>query len=305
MSSILINYIKKRKNGSELRSSYANLSGITGIICNLLLCAVKFAVGALTGSVSVTADAVNNLSDSASNIVTLTGTRLSDKPDDKEHPFGHGRIEYVSALIVAVSIFVVSIELAKSSITKIIYPAGTKFSPVYVIILIGTVLVKLWMAYFNNRLYKLTDNVNLKAVRQDSINDCVATASTVASLVLSYAFHIKRLDGIIGIGVSLFIFCSGIDIIKQQEHNNCIGNHRANHEWTSSAVSATQSIRHMSNNRVGDRIPNNCDQGNGTSDRRVNTNDVRQEKQEIKVKYVITDGVADLTNTIAKFCLDT
>lgn len=215
MTRLLIGIVNKRKSEKERRSAYANLSGLLGIICNLLLCAAKFTVGALCGSVSVTADAVNNLSDSASNIVTLAGTRLSDKPVDKEHPFGHGRIEYISALIVAVSVFVVSFELAKSSVQKIIHPEAMKFSAVYVIILVASVLVKLWMAYFNGRLFKLTDNLNLKAVMQDSLNDCVATASTVISLIFSHVFGIQWLDGVIGIGVSVFIFCAGYKILKQ------------------------------------------------------------------------------------------
>ena len=213
LTGLIIGLVKDK--GANLRSIYAKLSAVIGIICNLLLCAIKFTVGALTGSVSVTADAVNNLSDSASNIVTLTGTKLSDKPDDKEHPFGHGRIEYVSALIVAVSIFVVSFELGKSSVSKIIHPGELKFSAVSVILLCITILVKLWMAVFNNKLYRITDNLNLKAVKQDSLNDCVATAGTILALVLGSTLGIKRIDGIIGLGVSLFILWSGIDILKQ------------------------------------------------------------------------------------------
>ncbi len=210
MTKLLLKLIK-----TDNRNSCARLSGITGIICNLILCAVKFFVGTVTGSVSVTADAVNNLSDSASNIVTLTGAKLSDKPDDREHPFGHGRIEYVSALIVAVSIFVVGFELAKTSVEKIITPQEMKFSIASVIILAATIAVKLWMAYFNHRLYKISDNLNLKAVRQDSVNDCIATTATVLSLVLSHIFEIKRIDGIIGLCVSLFILYSGADLLRQ------------------------------------------------------------------------------------------
>ena len=198
-----------------MRSALTKLSGITGIICNLLLCAVKFILGSLTSSVSVTADAANNLSDCASNIVTLAGTRLSDKPDDEEHPFGHGRAEYISALVVAISIFVVCFELAKSSVIKIVRPEELKFSEVYVIVLLLTVLVKLGMAYFNSRLYALTGNINLKAVKQDSLNDCVATASTIVSLVISHTLGFKQIDGIIGLCVSAFIFISGVSILKQ------------------------------------------------------------------------------------------
>ena len=213
LTSFLIKLVQKKESKNE-RSKYAALSSIVGIVCNIILCIVKFTLGSLTGSVSVTADAVNNLSDSASNIVTFTGAKLSDKPHDREHPFGHGRLEYVSALIIAVSIFVVSFELAKSSVGKIIHPEKMNFSIVYIVILALTVLVKLWMAYFNHRLYKITDNVNLKAVKQDSLNDCIATAATVISLIISHILHFDRIDGIIGVFVSAFIFWSGVDILK-------------------------------------------------------------------------------------------
>ena len=215
MTKLLISFAKKDKSEKEIRASLSNLSGYTGIFCNLLLCALKFVIGALSASVSITADAVNNLSDCASNLVTVTGTKLSNKPVDKEHPFGHGRIEYVSALIVSFFIFIMSFELAKSSIDKIINPKDIKFSFWFLIALIAAILVKLWMAYFNFKLFKLTDNLNMKAVAQDSINDCIATFSTIAAMVLSNYFHIKRIDGIIGICVSVLILFSGIEILKE------------------------------------------------------------------------------------------
>ena len=215
MTKLLINYVRNRKNENELRASLSSLSGVVGIICNILLCIIKFTVGSLAGAVSVTADAVNNLSDCASNVVTLMGTKLSNKPDDKEHPFGHGRIEYISALIVAVSIFVVSFELAKSSAGKILHPETIKFAPWYIALLVFTVLVKAWMAYFNARLYKLTDNLNLKGVKQDSINDCVVTTATILSVVLSNVLGIRALDGIVGVVISVFVFISGINILKE------------------------------------------------------------------------------------------
>ena len=214
MTKLLISLAEKRKSGGDSRDSLSNLSGYTCVVCNIILFAVKLLIGTLTGSVSVTADAVNNLSDSATNIVTIMGTKLSKKPVDKEHPFGHGRIEYISALIVAISIFVMSFELAKASVEKIINPQPINFAPWYLAVLTATVLVKLWMALFNARLFKLTDNVNLKAVRQDSLNDCIATLFTIISVLLTHAFGIKHIDGIIGVGVSIFIFISGIDILK-------------------------------------------------------------------------------------------
>ncbi|MBR3149255.1 MAG: cation transporter [Eubacterium sp.] len=215
MTKLLISVVEKRTDEAQRRNALSSLSGITGIICNILLCIVKFTVGALAGSVSVTVDAVNNLSDCASNVVTLTGAKLSSKPDDKEHPFGHGRIEYISALIVAISIFVVSFEFAKSSVEKIINPEPLKFAPWYVVLLALSVLVKLWMAYFNKKLYAITDNLNLKGVMQDSINDSLATLATIASIILSDIFDVKVFDGIIGLVISVFIFFSGVGILKE------------------------------------------------------------------------------------------
>lgn len=216
MSKFLIRiFIKnKRLSSSQERERYGVLSGIVGIICNLLLCAFKFAVGAFTNSVSITADAVNNLSDASSNIVTIAGAKLSGKPVDDEHPFGHGRIEYISALIISFLIFLMSFELLKSSVEKLIHPEEVNFSAASVIILIVAILVKLWMAFFNNVIYKETENVNAKAVKQDSLNDCIATAATVAALLISYFTDFIYADGIMGIIVAILIFISGVDIVK-------------------------------------------------------------------------------------------
>ena len=207
------------KNSNDRRKSLGTLSGVFGITCNILLCIFKFVVGSVSGSVSITADAVNNLSDAGSGIVTIAGARLSSKPVDKEHPFGHGRAEYISALIVSFLIFIMGFELAKSSIEKIINPVEIKFSIIYIVVLSAAILVKLYMAYFNNILYKETDNINLKAVRQDSLNDCIATGATIIALVVSSLTPFKRADGIIGLFVAVVIFLSGIDIVKDILNN--------------------------------------------------------------------------------------
>ena len=149
MTKLLINLTKKNKAGAQQRSALSSLSGYVCIFCNLLLCITKFIIGSLSASLSITADAVNNLSDCASNIVSLTGTKLSNKPVDKEHPFGHGRIEYISALIVSLFIFVMSFELAKSSVGKIIHPTEIKFSIWYIVVLAVAIAVMFWMAVFN------------------------------------------------------------------------------------------------------------------------------------------------------------
>lgn len=211
MSKLLINILKKRGNSRE---SYGVLSGIVGIVCNLVLCVFKFVVGTMSSSISITADALNNLSDMASNTVTIAGAKLSAKPVDKEHPFGHGRLEYISALAVSGLILLMGFELAKSSIEKIINPEPLKFSIVYIVVLSASILVKLWMAYFNGRLYKETKNINLKTVRQDSLNDCIATLATIVSLVVSHFFGLEWIDGAIGLGVSVVILIGGIGIVK-------------------------------------------------------------------------------------------
>lgn len=214
MTKLLIAFAKKNTKG-KLRNTLGVMSGIVGILCNVLLCAVKFILGSLTGSVSITADALNNLSDAASNIVTIVGTKLSEKPVDEDHPFGHGRIEYISALVVAFMIFLMGFELGKSSIDKIIHPSELKFSIVYIVVIVIAILVKVWMAYFNAKLFKLTDNINLKAVSQDSLNDCISTGAVIVSLVLSHLFNLPWLDGVIGLCVSAFIIYSGIGIVKE------------------------------------------------------------------------------------------
>lgn len=207
--------IKKHKwSPAVSREKLGVFSGTFGIACNLLLCAVKFLIGTLTGAVSITADAVNNLSDAGSGIITIAGTKLANKPVDEEHPFGHGRIEYISALIVSFLIFMMGIELGKSSVEKIINPESVDFSIWYIVALVLAILVKLFMAYFNNILYKKTDNLNLKAVKQDSLNDCIATAATIAALLISAFTPFKRADGIIGLAVAVIIFLAGIDIVK-------------------------------------------------------------------------------------------
>lgn len=217
MTKKFINLVIKKRNwkDSELREKTGIFSGITGIVCNLLLFGFKMLVGTLTGSVSITADAVNNLSDAGSNIVTIAGSKLAGKPVDKEHPFGHGRLEYISALVVAFLIFIMGFELGKSSIEKIIHPQEIKFSIWYIIILTAAICVKLWMAYFNNTLYKKSSNINLKAVMQDSLNDCIATGSTIVALLISSFTSFKRADGIIGVIVAVVILMAGINILKE------------------------------------------------------------------------------------------
>lgn len=212
MSELLIKFTQK--HFKNYRNGLGVVSGIVGILCNILLCVVKFVLGSFTGSVSITADALNNLSDAASNVITIVSTKLSSKPIDKQHPFGHGRLEYVSALVVAFMIFLMGFELAKNSVEKIIHPTELKFNFIYVAIMLVAILVKVWMAYFNKKLFKITDNINLKAVSQDSLNDCISTFATVIAIVVCHYFNLYWFDGAIGLCVSAFIIYSGISVVR-------------------------------------------------------------------------------------------
>lgn len=216
MSELIFKLFIERKmlTKNQEREKYSVLSGAVGIICNLVLCILKFIVGTVTNSVSITADGVNNLSDASSNIVTIFGAKLSNKPVDKEHPFGHGRMEYISALAVSFFIFLMGFELAKSSVEKIMHPEDVKFRLGALIVLIASILVKLWMAFFNNKIYKKTNNINAKAVKQDCLNDCIATAATILALLISAFTGFKYADGIIGVVVAVIVFLAGINIVK-------------------------------------------------------------------------------------------
>ena len=216
MTKLLISKIKNKYDISSTigREKVSTMSGWCGIICNAILCLIKFIIGTVTGSVSITADAFNNLSDAGSNVVTIAGAKLANKPVDKEHPFGHGRIEYVSALVVSFIILLMGFELGKNSVMKIIKPEEVGFSIVSLVVLILAICVKLWMAYFNNKLFKLTNNINLKAVCQDSLNDCIATGATILSLVISQLTGFYHIDGIVGLLVAGAIILSGIGILK-------------------------------------------------------------------------------------------
>lgn len=208
-------FIRDYKNikNTNVRNSYGKLAGIVGIICNTILFFMKITVGSIFGYVSVTADAINNLSDASSSIVSLIGFKMSGKPADSEHPYGHGRYEYLSGLIVAVLIMVIGVELLKSSVEKVIYPSEAEFSFIAVGVLVISILLKLWMALFNYSLGKKIKSATLKATGADSRNDVISTSAVLLAMLISYFLEIQ-LDGIMGILVSLFILYSGIGIIK-------------------------------------------------------------------------------------------
>lgn len=196
------------------RAAVGKLSGGVGIVCNILLFGLKLAAGILSGSVSVTADAMNNLTDASSSVVTLLGFRLAEKPADKDHPYGHARYEYLSGLAVAAIIIIIGFELAKSSVEKIFAPAAVVFSPITVAVLVGAILLKLWLAGFNGRLAKYINSHALAAAAADSRNDCIATG---AVLLAAAAEKISgwQIDGYVGLAVALFILYSGAMLAKE------------------------------------------------------------------------------------------
>lgn len=208
-------FIKDADNLSNpaVRTKYGVVSSSVGIVCNIFLAALKFILGIISNSIAVTADAANNLSDSASNIVTLFGFKLSSKPADREHPFGHGRIEYVAALACAFLILLVGFELGKSSVMKIIRNESAVFSPVVVVGLIISVLLKLWLNFFYGFIGKKINSTAIRAVATDSLSDALATSVTLISIIAS-KFTDFPVDGCVGIAVSLLVMWAGIGIFK-------------------------------------------------------------------------------------------
>ncbi|MBR6634056.1 MAG: cation transporter [Clostridia bacterium] len=216
MTDLLVKlFIKDSKNISspQVRAKYGMLSGFAGIAVNLILCAVKFAIGAMTGSIAITGDAFNNLSDAASSVVSLFGFKLASKPADKEHPYGHGRLEYLCGMAVGALILFMGFELVKSSISKIITPEKTAFSWVAVTVLAVSILGKIWLAVFNKKIGKTINSETIAAVATDSINDIVATAASIVALVLSNYFTMP-FDGIFGVIVSGFVLYAGFGVFK-------------------------------------------------------------------------------------------
>ena len=217
MTNLLLKiFIKNHKNTADpkIRRKYINLGSITGIACNIILFAIKCTIGLLAGSMSILADAFNNLTDIGSSIVTMIGFRLSTKPADKEHPFGHGRFEYMSAMLVAIIILLVGFELFKSSVQKIFNPSGLEIETYTIIFLLISVIIKFWMFLFNKKLGKNINSASLIATAQDSVNDSIATTAVLISVVIFKIFGVN-LDPYIGVLVALFILYSGIDTIKQ------------------------------------------------------------------------------------------
>ena len=197
-----------------VRSAVGRLVGLTGIVCNTLLFLGKLIVGIIAGSVSIIADAVNNLSDASSSVVTLLGFRMARQPADAEHPYGHARYEYLSGLVVAALILIIGAELAKSSVMKILHPAAVEFTLFTFIVLLASVSVKLWMMNFFGALGRKIRSTTLKATSVDSCNDVIASSAVLLGCLVQYFFHVN-IDGIIGLAVALFILYSGVNIARE------------------------------------------------------------------------------------------
>jgi cation diffusion facilitator family transporter len=199
---------------AKVRSAYGTVCGIFGIFLNIVLFSVKFAVGLLSASLAITADAFNNLSDAGASIVTLAGFRLADKKPDPDHPFGHGRMEYISGLIVSFIIILMGFELAKMSVSKLISPTKPDFSLLTVIALVFSILIKLYMSLYNKKYGKLINSSAMKATATDSLSDMLSTLVVLISGVICYFTDFIYLDGICGLLVSLFILLSGYRAAK-------------------------------------------------------------------------------------------
>lgn len=219
MTAFLVRHFIPNSSNTDdpaVRERYGVLSGIVGIVLNLLLFGGKFAVGLLTGAISATADAFNNLSDAASSIVTLIGFRLAGQKPDEDHPFGHGRIEYLAGLIVSLLILLVGVELLKSSVKTILSPSDVEFSALSAAVLAASVLIKLWMGRFNRILSRRIHSPAMAATATDSLSDAAATSVVLLGLLVGHFFSL-HIDGWLGLLVALFIlkagFCSAKDTL--------------------------------------------------------------------------------------------
>lgn len=199
---------------SIVREKYGILSSCVGMVCNIILFSVKFLVGTLAHSIAITADAFNNLSDVGSSAVTFIGFKMASQPADEDHPFGHGRIEYISGMIITFLILMVGIEILKTSIGKILHPEDVQFSLVTIFILVLSILVKFWMCGFNKKLGNKIGSQAMKAAAADSLSDCISTGATTIGVILAY-FLPFQIDGYLGVMVGCFILYTGYGIAKE------------------------------------------------------------------------------------------
>ena len=212
---LLRSFVKNSEDleSPKVRSRVGVLAGVTGIVCNLLMFFGKLLVGIMTASVSITADALNNLSDATSSVVTMLGFWLGSRPADDDHPYGHARYEYLAGLAVSALILVIGVELGKSSLEKIFHPQAIRFGLVPALVLAVSILVKFWMSAFNHTLGQKIHSETLEATAADSRNDVITTAAVLAASLIELATGLK-VDGFMGLAVALFILWSGIGLAK-------------------------------------------------------------------------------------------
>jgi len=217
MKDLLIRHFIKNYQDTknpEVRESYGKLAGVVGIISNMLLCSFKIGIGLVFNSVSILADGINNLADASASLVTLIGFRLAGKDPDKEHPYGHGRMEYLTGLMISVMIVAIGIQLLRTSIDKTLYPEPLEFNPLIVVVLVVAIGIKIWQARFNVSIGKAIDSSTLKATGADSRNDVIATGAVLLSVIIG-KFSGYQMDGPVGILVALFIIYSGWSLINE------------------------------------------------------------------------------------------
>ena len=217
MTQLLIRLFIRRPNSPQdprVRAAYGNLASVVGMVCNILLCLGKFVVGTLFGSIAITADALNNLSDASSNIVSLVGFKLAAKAPDAEHPYGHARFEYLAGLVVSVTILGIGFSLLKESVTKVLHPTPVQFGWLTVAVLVVSILVKLWMSGFNRTIGRIISSETLIATAADSRNDVLTTGAVLAAALVEKLTGL-HVDGWMGLAVGLFILCSGAGLAKE------------------------------------------------------------------------------------------
>lgn len=217
MTKLLIRlFVRDGENAADgrVRESYGRLAGLAGLICNLALGGAKLLLGALTGSIALQADGVNNLSDMGANVVTLIGFHMAGKPADPEHPYGHARVEYIAALIISLLILLVGFELGKESVLKILAPEPVSFTPVSIGVLAGSILLKLWLGRFTGEIGRRIQSSTLRAATADSMADALSTGAILLCALLSYYLG-WNLDGYVGVLVAAFVFYNGLCILQE------------------------------------------------------------------------------------------
>ncbi|MCI2061498.1 MAG: cation diffusion facilitator family transporter [Eubacteriaceae bacterium] len=198
----------------EVRTNYAKLAGTVGIFTNFLLCVMKIAIGWLASSIAIIADGVNNLTDASSSIMTLVGFKLASQPEDSEHPFGHARIEYLTGVLISVVILIVGIMLLKSSVLKVIHPEEQTYDAVTILVLVISILVKLWQCFFYRGIGKTINSLTVMAASADSRNDVITTSVVLIGVIINKLMG-YNLDGLLGCGVAIFIIISGVQLVME------------------------------------------------------------------------------------------